>query len=212
MRVRAAIKQSVRRARDKHPRTDGQTGVDLYEKDLRRERKVCAKGDLKGADLRCAYGPLVDLSWSQLQRANLTDAFLHTANFEGADLGGARIYRVYFGGANLRGANLSRVDAHSPSYRPKPFPHPARSKTNFIFADLSCAEMEAANLRGAILERTCLDGAYLERTILCGASLKDASVIGAKLERAYYSDSTIFPSDDFDPEAAGMVKLEGAQE
>jgi hypothetical protein len=98
------------------------------------EQATEAKTDLQDADLQDAY-----LRGANLQDANLQDAYLRGANLQDANLRGADLR-----GADLRGANLRG-------------------------ADLRGADLRGANLRGANLQDANLRGANLQ-----DANLQDA--------------------------------------
>ncbi len=96
-----------------------------------------------------AGGARADLSGAYLRSANRRGAYLRTANLSGANLSGAYLRSADLSGANLSGANLRGA--------------------NLSDADLSCANLRGANLRGANLSDADLRSANLS-----GANLKDA--------------------------------------
>ncbi|MGK7914896.1 MAG: pentapeptide repeat-containing protein [Prochloraceae cyanobacterium] len=64
--------------------------------------------DLRGADLSGAY-----LSSADLSDANLSGAYLSSADLSGADLSGAYLSSADLSGADLRGANLASANLAS---------------------------------------------------------------------------------------------------
>ena len=81
-----------------------------------------------------------------------------------------------------------------------------------VGADLSHAELRAADLTGADLSGALLSGADLSHTDfvdadLSGADLSRANLVGAMLRLAKYNADTKWPLG-FDPEAAGAVLVE----
>ena len=98
-------------------------------------------------------------------------------------------------------------------------------------ADLQRTSLQEANLRRASLQGANLQGANLQGANLQGANLQGANLQGANLQGAKYDSQTQLPddfdlkieqmrfsrylygsdnwlSDEFDPETAGMVKVD----
>ena len=116
----------------------------------------------------------VDLSWTNLQLADVSGALLSGANLSnanllGADLRGAILSKSNLSGALLSGANLSRADL---------------SKAILHGADLTEVDLSAANLSGADLSGANLSEADLSRTNLGAADLSEADLSRALLSRA----------------------------
>lgn len=110
-----------------------------------------------------------DLQGINLQRADLTGAWLVGATLddvpmEGALLSDASLIRASLGGTRLSGALLR--DARL-------------SRAVLVEADLTGASLMAADLSGATLANVCLEGVDLT-----GANLRGASVEGSDLEQA----------------------------
>ena len=116
--------------------------------------------DLSNSNLERANLWEADLSNSNLERANLWEADLSNSNLEGANLLGAvSLNRAYLSHANLEGVNLEG-------------------------ANLEGVELFGANLFRVNLERANLERANLAFTNLLGANLKQANLFGVKMERA----------------------------
>ena len=133
----------------------------------RRERPELDKAhSLEGANLINA-----DLSYRQLNGANLTNANLISADLRYADLVGADLTN-----ANLSYADLSHADLHGAHLR----------KTKLFGADLGYTQLTGADLNEVDLTLTCLLGtilrdAVLTKTDLAGADLSTADLSDAKL-------------------------------
>ncbi len=77
---------------------------------MTRDEAEHSKANLNRADLSGAYLYGADLSGAYLNRANLSGAYLYGANLYGANLSGANLSGADLYGANLYGANLSGAD------------------------------------------------------------------------------------------------------
>jgi Pentapeptide repeats (8 copies) len=164
----------------------------------------------------------VDLSYANLQRANLREANLSGANLRTARLGGtnlsganlrtANLAAAFLGNANLRGtnfggANLSEVD----------FGIEANLNSSYLGnTDLSLAQLPGADLRYAFLFKANLtytnlsyadlSHAYLNRAMLVNTNLIGATITdcrihgiaawGVKLEEATQKNLVITPEDE----------------
>ena len=163
------------------------------------------RADLEGADLRIAdlgcepnsngldlreidWESLderkgADLSYSNLKRANLCDAYLQYCDLRGANLEGARAER-----ANLRGANLTEANL-----RDGVFKHADLRGARLEGARLSRIDLEGAQLSGASLFDADVEGANLSGANLVGTDLRQANLTSVDLEGASYDDSTQWP-------------------
>ena len=103
----------------------------------------------------------VDLSFTNLEGANLRRADLRGANLQGADLEGADLWRADLEGADLRGANLEGADLRRANLEGADL-----RRADLWRADLWRADLEGANLEGADLWRADLEGANIKYTIL----------------------------------------------
>ena len=103
------------------------------------------------------------------EKADLIGADLSYANLNGANLSCADLSRADLSYANLNGANLSCADL---------------SRADLSGADLSCADLSRADLRGADLSCAYLIGANLIGADLSCANLNYANLNGANLSDA----------------------------
>ena len=107
------------------------------------------------------------------------------ACFDGADLSEADLYWCIAFGASFRRAKLVRASLRGADLK----------STDLSEADLSEADLGIDNVGGA--------------TQLQGATLSGAQLAGARLAGAEYDHLTRFP-EGFDPQGAGMVRVEAA--
>jgi TIR domain/Pentapeptide repeats (8 copies) len=112
-----------------------------------------------------------DLSWAELNGADLSGADLHQAVLVRANLIGADLRQAVLARANLIGANLSGVNLSGANL----------SGANLLLADLFRANLIGANLSGVNLSRADLTGANLLLGDLSGADLRDANLREANL-------------------------------
>jgi uncharacterized protein YjbI with pentapeptide repeats len=127
----------------------------------------------------------LDLSFSNLFRANLEDANLNGADLSGAnlfraDLEDANLREVILSGANLSGANLFRANLED---------------ANLIRANLEDAKLIRANLLGSKLSEANLRAADLLNTNLRAADLSFADLSGARLFGADLFGAGFFGAD-----------------
>ena len=132
---------------------------------------ILSRTELQGADLRNAYLPGAYLYGAQLQGANLRQAQL-----QGGDLIGARLQGANLLEALLEGADLSRARLQG---------------ANLILAQLQGANLEDSRLQGANLDLAKLQGADLSMAYLQGANLNRAQLQGADLSRTSIADAEL---------------------
>jgi uncharacterized protein YjbI with pentapeptide repeats len=118
-------------------------------KDVARAKRTekfgeCIRCDLTNADLRNGF----------FQLANMIDANLSGARFDGANMAGAQ----------LNNANLSNA--------------------SFTYTNFSGAQLQGANLRGANFSHAWFNWAWIGGAQLDGANFTDAHMIGAQLQGA----------------------------
>ncbi len=104
----------------------------------------------------------MDLSYSVLAGANLSNANLRGANLAGSDLRNANLQKVDLRGVNLRGTNLAG-------------------------ADLSRANLTKADLAGAILDEANLYGVTASQ-----ANFTNASLVNAKAPWSYFDRANFY--------------------
>ncbi|MGW5351322.1 pentapeptide repeat-containing protein [Streptomyces sp. NPDC004031] len=124
------------------------------------------------------------LEAASLYRANLTGTSLIAADLRHAECGTAVLRRARCTEADLRGARLVRADLRE--------------------ADLTGADLREANLRKARAAGAVLLRADLRLADLRGSDLGGADLRMARLEGALASDLTVWPPG-FDAAAAGVV-------
>jgi len=122
-----------------------------------------------------------------LYHANLTQASLVSVNLRHADLKTAILRRARCVLADLRGARLVETDLRD---------------ADFTEADLREANLRKADAGGAVFRR-----ADLRLADLRGADLSTADLLQARLTGAVASENTRWPTG-FDPAAAGVVVTE----
>ncbi|HEX5782127.1 MAG TPA: pentapeptide repeat-containing protein [Solirubrobacteraceae bacterium] len=115
-------------------------------------------------------------------------------------LHGVEIYGLDFRLAQLRWADLRCAKAWSANLQ-----HANLRDTKLEDADLGGARLDGADLGGAHLTRAKLGGARLDYGILGGASLEHAEHQELTVACATYSDDTVWPTPDYDPEPAGAL-------
>ncbi|MBH5334505.1 pentapeptide repeat-containing protein [Streptomyces pactum] len=145
--------------------------------------------DLRRADCDGLWFPEVNfdracMEAAGLYHANLTQASLVSVNLRHADLTTAVLRRARCIVADLRGAKLVRTDLRD---------------ADFTETDLREANLRKADAHGAVFHR-----ADLRMADLRGTDLSTADLAGARLSGALASEHTRWPAE-FDPTAAGVV-------
>ena len=121
----------------------------------------------------------IDLTRTNLRKANLEGACLEEANFSGANLKEACLREACLEEANFREANLTEACLSGACLREADF-----SGANLRGANLLGVYLSGANLRGANLLQTNLIGADLTGSDLSGANLTEADLVEADLSGA----------------------------
>ena len=132
------------------------------------------KADLCGVSLIRA-----NLRGSQLRLVDLSDADLSSSNLSGASFLCATLCDVNLSNANLRGADLSGAQLDG---------------ANLSGADLSNANLSGVNLKNANLSGAQLNNTDLWQADLSGANLSSADLSGSKL-RANLSGANLDDAD-----------------
>ena len=165
----------------------------------------------------------LDLSNTNFQKVDLTEANLSNFNLEGADLrgailSGANFKRVNLENANLHGAELFKTnleksvlknanleDAHvrEGNLRAATLRNAWLANTNFIEANLIDADLVGVMLKGADFQRAILLGANLKGADLMEANLKGSvlsserssvkNLTNDQLNETFYDKNTILP-------------------
>ena len=111
-----------------------------------------------------------DLRGASLCGADLSEANLREAKLYGTDLRGADLYKTSLRGAALLKADLREADLSEASLR----------ETRLYGADLRGANLSGASLNGADLSGANLCGVVLRRADLYGANLREADNLTAE--------------------------------
>ncbi|WP_336111177.1 pentapeptide repeat-containing protein [Streptomyces sp. PTD9-10] len=151
----------------------------------------------------------LNVSLTDLRRADCDGLWLHGVNFDGACMEAASVYQVNLSKASLIAANLRHAElGTSILHRVRCLQADLRG-ARLVKADLRSADFSRADLREANLRKTCAQeavfaGADLRLADLRGCDLTDADLREARLEGALASDLTIWPTG-FDAQTAGVV-------
>ncbi|WP_328924056.1 pentapeptide repeat-containing protein [Streptomyces sp. NBC_00190] len=154
----------------------------------------------------------LNLSYTDLRRADCDGLWLHHMNFDGACMEAASIYRVNLTGASLIAADMRHVElGTSILHRIRCIEADLRGarmvRADLGDADFSDADLREANLRKARCHDAKFTGADLRLADLRGTDLTGADLTRAALEGALASDLTLWPVG-FDIQAAGVVMAE----
>lgn len=150
------------------------------------------QNDLSGGQLDLSKTDLsrAELAQANLNNANLSGANLSQANLNNADLSGANLTQVNANQADLSNVKLSKADCSSVNF----------SQANLLDGDLEAANLlqanfREANLTHANLNATTLVQANLSQTNLAKANLSEANLIGANLSEASLIDADLMQAD-----------------
>ncbi|MFF7983375.1 pentapeptide repeat-containing protein [Streptomyces sp. NPDC007901] len=151
----------------------------------------------------------LNVSLTDLRRADCDGLWLHGVNFDGACLEAASVYQVNLSGASLIAANLRHAELGTSILRQVRCLQADLRGARLVKADLRSADFSRADLREANLRKSCAQdavfaGADLRLADLRGCDLGNADLRGARLEGAMASDLTIWPTG-FDARTAGVV-------
>jgi hypothetical protein len=150
--------------------------------------------NLSLTDLRRA-----DLDGLWLPRVNLDRACMESATLYGANLTRASLVSVNLRHTSMRLGNLTEARCVLADFRGA---HLVQAVLNA--ADFTKADLRGANLRKAEAKNTTFHDADLRGADLRGADLSSADLDGARLEAAIASGQTRWPAA-FDPDAAGVT-------
>lgn len=122
----------------------------------------------------------MDLSYSVLTGANLSNAQLSGANLEGSDLRGINLNKANLSGVNLRGANLTDADL---------------SRANLVNADLEGAVLDNANLYGVTASKANFAKTSLVNAKALWSHFEGANFYRASLTKANFNRSSLNHAD-----------------
>ncbi|MGW0994621.1 pentapeptide repeat-containing protein [Streptomyces sp. NPDC002520] len=151
----------------------------------------------------------LNVSLTDLRRADCDGLWLHGVNFDGACLEAASIYQANLSKASLIAANLRHAElGTSILQQVRCLQADLRGarlvKADLRSADFTRADLREANLRKARAHDAVFAGADLRSADLRGCDLTDADLRAARLEGSLASDLTIWPTG-FDFRTAGVV-------
>ncbi|MFB7664880.1 pentapeptide repeat-containing protein [Kitasatospora sp. NPDC056138] len=154
----------------------------------------------------------LNVSYSDLRRADCDGLWLCGINFDGACLEAASIYQANLTRTSLIAANMRHVELgtsilHQCRCIEADLRGARMVKSDLRDADFSEADLREANLRKVRARGARFTGADLRLADLRGADLTGADLARAKLRGALASDLTVWPPD-FDIRAAGVVVAE----
>ncbi|WP_245883169.1 pentapeptide repeat-containing protein [Streptomyces hyaluromycini] len=152
----------------------------------------------------------LNVSLTDLRRADCDGLWLLGVNFDGACLEAASVYQANLSKASLIAANLRHTElGTSTLHHTRCIDADLRGarlvKADVREADFSRADLREANLRKARAHDAVFTGADLRLADLRGCDLGGADLRQAKLEGALASDLTIWPAG-FDARRAGVVE------
>ncbi len=131
-----------------------------------------------------------DLSNTYLHQAQFGYANLKGINLKGSDLAGANLARV-----NLSGANLSEALLADANLSKAKLGGAELQKVDLSYANLKGAELEEVNLSSANLNAADLSGANLSGANLASANVTDGDLSNANLQNANLSGANFSGGD-----------------
>jgi uncharacterized protein YjbI with pentapeptide repeats len=150
--------------------------------DLQSALTVIGRRHEKSREHERERGRHIDLSYANLQGAELMKAHLEYADLAGAHLEEANLFEVNLDGANLYGARLDRAQMAGA----------VLEEANLNYASLQGAMLLGAKLNLVMIFKSHFEGANLAHSHLQGVNffetyLEGASFRGAHIERADFS-------------------------
>lgn len=151
----------------------------------------------------------VNLSVTDLRRADCDGLWFPEVNFDRACMEAASLYRVNLTQASLVSVNLRHADLTTGVLRRvrcvlADLRAAKLVETDLCDADFTEADLREANLRKATAHRAVFHRADLRMADLRGTDLSTADLVEARLTGALASEHTRWPAD-FDYTAAGVV-------
>ena len=160
-----------------------------------------------------------NLEGARLEKAVMTQAYMHKAVLNGAHLQGVDLSEAHLHEASLNGAHLDEADLVSvrldgASLVSAKLPEATLDGARLHGTDLSRAQLCRATLTKAQLNGARLDGAHLHEARLLNAQLHGASLAGAELYGAKLVGTRLHGSDLTQARLHGAnlrsVELQGA--
>ncbi|UCH14989.1 MAG: pentapeptide repeat-containing protein, partial [Bacteroidales bacterium] len=161
------------------------------------------KIDLRGACLKEAKLPNINLSNASLEKINFGEAMLNGADFteanlEEANLKEATVAQAVFNGANMKGINLKEVTLYNIDLRDAVLMYANIKETSMHSVDFRGADLRNANIKEASLQEV-----DFRKSDLRGADLHEATIVDCKFEGAIADNTTLFPPG-FDTKDKGL--------
>jgi len=161
-------------------RTDAQAAITAIAR-----RKINLETEQQYLDLSCTNLRKANLSGANLDRAKLNNSSLIQADLSEAKLSSANLSHTNLNRANLTQAKLDRANLIQANL----------SNTNLSTADFTQANLNKANLSDAILDGAILTNASLDNTNLSSAILIGANLRGATLSKANLTKANLSGAD-----------------
>ncbi|KUO05450.1 hypothetical protein AQJ67_06720 [Streptomyces caeruleatus] len=154
----------------------------------------------------------VNLSVTDLRRADCDGLWLHEVNLDRSCMEGAGLYHANLRQSSLVSVNLRHADLTTAILRRARCVLADLRGARLVETDLRDADFTEADLREANLRKADAGGAVFHRADLRladlrGADLSTADLLQARLTGALASEHTRWPNG-FDPVAAGVVAIE----
>jgi bla regulator protein BlaR1 len=166
-------------------------GVDFWNKWRSENRNE--EVDLRGACLKEAELPNINLSNAYLQNVNFGEAILDGADFTGANLEGANLKEASLKNTKFKNVNLARANLKEVTLREQDFSNSDLSYINLKEAQISEVDFSNSVLVGANLKEASISEVDFGNADLSGANLGEASIRETNFKGATASSGTIFP-------------------
>jgi bla regulator protein BlaR1 len=166
-------------------------GVDFWNKWRSENRNE--EVDLRGACLKEAELPNINLSNAYLQNVNFGEAILDGADFTGANLEGANLKEASLKNTKFKNVNLARANLKEVTLREQDFSNSDLSYINLKEAQISEVDFSNSVLVGANLKEASISEVDFGNADLSGANLGEASIHETNFKGATASSGTIFP-------------------
>jgi bla regulator protein BlaR1 len=166
-------------------------GVDFWN--IWRSKNRNEEVDLRGACLKEAELPNINLSNAYLQNVNFGEAILDGADFTGANLEGANLKEASLKNTKFKNVNLARANLKEVTLREQDFSNSDLSYINLKEAQISEVDFSNSVLVGANLKEASISEVDFGNADLSGANLGEASIRETNFKGATASSGTIFP-------------------
>ena len=188
--------ESWNKRREEHSFAADLSGIDLYE-EFKNAEMLDDEGNipLQGIDLRRANLERVMAFHANLERADLTGAFLTSANFPHAIMNNAKLTGSRLEDCGLSGAQLDNADLKWAQLQDAFLAESSLKNADIDFAIAERAILEKADLENASLGRVNLEGAFLKSARLPGTRLRYANLKDACLDNTDLVNAYLFGSD-----------------